>query len=110
MKITLNLLANRINDANTFFLGRVRKQVNSAQTIRNWIIGYCILEYEQNGADRAAYGKQLFEKLAEDLKGYNMVGMSATNLRLFRQFYLLYPQIHQTLSDELKSADIKARP
>lgn len=31
--------------------------------------------------------------------------MSATNLRLFRQFYLLYPQIHQTLSDEFKIID-----
>lgn len=105
MIINLHLLAGRISDTNTFFLERARKQVNWAHTIRNWIIGCYIVEYEQNGEDRAAYGKQLFDRLAEDLKRSGMAGMSATNLRLFRQFYLLYPQIHQTLSDEFKSVD-----
>lgn len=105
MTINLHLLTGKISDTNTYFLDRAHKQVNSAYTIRNWIIGYYIVEYEQGGEDRAAYGKQLFERLSENLKKAGMKGMSATNLRLFRQFYTLYPQIHQTASDEFKSID-----
>ena len=32
------------------------KTINQATTLRNWIIGCYIVEYEQNGSDRAKYG------------------------------------------------------
>lgn len=38
-------------------------------TVRNWLYGAYILRYDQNGSDRAAYGEQLIDKLAEWLKG-----------------------------------------
>jgi hypothetical protein len=47
------------------------------------------------------------EKLAGNLKKNGAMGMSKTNLKLFRQFYTLYPQIGQTLSDQFKSIDIQ---
>ena len=37
--------------------------VNLSLTARNWLIGYYIVEFEQNGEDRAAYGEQLLKKL-----------------------------------------------
>jgi len=38
--------------------------VNVALTRRNWLIGYYIVEYEQQGRDRAQYGERLLDKLA----------------------------------------------
>lgn len=102
MITNFEVLTNKISNTSRIFLDRVRKQVNSAYTMRNWLIGHYIVEYEQHGEDRAAYGDRLLEKLASNLKGNGVQGMSSTNLRLFRQFYILYPQIHQTLSDELQ--------
>jgi hypothetical protein len=41
--------------------------INQMLTIRNWLIGYYIVEFEQNGKDRAEYGSGLLNKLAEKL-------------------------------------------
>jgi hypothetical protein len=37
-------------------ISNTSKQVNSVYTMRNWLIGHYIVEYEQHGEDRAAYG------------------------------------------------------
>lgn len=79
---------------------KVSGTVNLGHTLRNWLFGFYIVEYEQNGEDRAKYGDQILEKISEGLRG-KVNGTSVTNLRLFRQFYQTYPQIGQTLSDEL---------
>ncbi len=86
-----------------FFTQRVEKQVNVAMTLRNWMIGYYIVEYEQGGEDRAAYGNKILETIASGLKQKGLKGMGETNLKLFRQFYSTYPQIRQTLSDNFSS-------
>ncbi len=104
---TLKSLTAAIQNTNTFFLNRVQKQVNAAMTLRNWVIGSYIVEYEQFGEDRATYGKKVLETLASRLKQQGLIGMAETNLKLFRQLYLIYPQIRQTLSDELKQADLQ---
>jgi len=44
------------------------KAVNISLTLRNWLIGYYIREYEQSGADRGAYGERLLETLAGRLQ------------------------------------------
>ena len=41
--------------------------VNQMLTIRNWLIGYYIVEFEQNGKDRAKYGISLLKSIAENL-------------------------------------------
>jgi predicted nuclease of restriction endonuclease-like (RecB) superfamily len=76
------------------------KAINRMLTIRNWLIGYYIVEYEQYGEDRAAYGERLIDKLAESLDDE---GLSGRNLKLYRQFYLVYPQIGHTLPALLNS-------
>lgn len=72
---------------------------------RNWLIGFYIVEFEQNGEDRAKYGEKLLERIAEETK--NIKGFSHRNLKLFRQFYFIYPQIGQTVSAQLQLSDFK---
>ena len=70
------------------------KAINRMQTMRNWLIGYYIVEYEQNGKDRAEYGAKLLKKLEERV---NRKGISTTLLKNSRSFYLHYPQMVENL-------------
>ncbi len=72
------------------------KAVNGHITLRNWLIGYYIVEFEQNGEDRAKYGSKLLKELADSLK---IKGLGETNLKQCRKFFQLYPQISQTVSN-----------
>lgn len=71
--------------------------VNQSLTIRNWLIGFYIVEFELNGKDRANYGESLIDQIADRLK--HIKGLDRRSLFRFRSFYLLYPQV----SDFLKS-------
>mgnify|MGYP000153110645 CR=1 FL=1 len=73
------------------------KAVNMGLTARNWLYGLYIFIYEQSGADRAAYGEQLLDKLSERLKAAGKTFEPRT-LRLFRQFTRTYPQIGVALA------------
>ena len=73
--------------------------VNLALTLRNWLVGYYIFEYQQNGQDRAKYGEKLLENLSKDLQKNLGKGFTQRILETARQFYLRYP-ISQTLSAE----------
>ncbi len=95
---TIDALIDTINYTHKQIQSEAIKSVSRSLTLRNWIIGYYIVEYEQNGKDRAMYGDRLMERLAKKLS--HLKGLSATSLRLFRAFYLAYPQIQQTVSDE----------
>lgn len=64
--------------------------VNIALTTRNWLIGYNIVEFEQHGEDRAAYGEQLLKTLETKL---NRKGLTERRFREFRRLYLTYPQL-----------------
>ena len=79
------------------------RAVNTSLTLRNWAIGCYIVEYEQSGADRAEYGERLIENLADAIAAKRVADMSARSLRLYRQFFLVYPEIWQSVI--AKSAD-----
>ncbi len=64
--------------------------INLALTTRNWLIGYYIVEYEQNGEDRAQYGEQLLKKLAKRIE---QKGLGERRLYEFRQMYSTYPNL-----------------
>lgn len=82
------------------------KAINRMQTMRNWLYGYYIIEFEQHGKDRAEYGTQLLKRLEERV---NRKGLTETLFKNSRKFYRLYPQmveniigvISPTVSDEL---------
>ena len=73
--------------------------VNQSLTIRNWLIGFYIVEFEQNGEDRATYGDKLIEKLAGKLT--HIKGVDKRSLFKFRQFYLFYPHIETAIRGSL---------
>lgn len=71
------------------------KAINRFATIRNYVIGFYIVEYEQHGNDRAKYGDRLLKRLAESV---NKRGINETILKNCRRFYLAYPQIKDYLT------------
>ena len=76
------------------------RSVDRVLTLRNWLIGACIIEYEQNGEDRATYGERLTPELAKALKETGHEGLGARNLRNYRKIAMTWPglEIWQTLS------------
>lgn len=87
-----------IAQAHAVLAAHARQAVNTSLTLRNWMIGCHIQEYEQSGADRAVYGAQLLDKVSARLTQAGMEGVAARSLRLYRQFYLAYPQMWQAVS------------
>ena len=86
-------LLQQLNQTHTFMQSRAVSVVNQSHTLRNWLYGFYIVEYEQNGQDYAEYGSRLLYRISEELKKSGIKGISYTNLTLFRKFYLYYPQI-----------------
>ena len=66
------------------------KAINRMQTMRNWLIGYYIIEFEQHGKDRAEYGTQLLKRLEERV---NRKGLTRNTFQSSRNFYRMYPQM-----------------
>ena len=102
--MNIDLLISTIEKASSHLQQRALTSVNQALVIRNWLIGHYLVAYEQNGDDRAKYGEKLLDSIAKELKKKKIKGMSFTNLKLFRQFYEAYPQIGQSLADQLTLA------
>lgn len=94
-----NLVAN-VGKVHSITSGAAKGAVNQLLTIRNWAIGYYIVEFEQNGKDRADYGSHLLTNLANRLA---IKGLDRSRLNLCRLFYQRYPQICATASHRLKS-------
>ncbi|MBI2667050.1 DUF1016 domain-containing protein [Candidatus Woesearchaeota archaeon] len=81
--------------------GKVLVAVNTILVETYWKIGRQIIEYEQKGKGRAAYGSKLLELLSKDLRlKYGERGFSERNVRKYRQFYLTYQKL-PTLSAKL---------
>jgi predicted nuclease of restriction endonuclease-like (RecB) superfamily len=97
---TIDNLVSKIDDAHNTIQSQVVQSVSSGLTLRNWIIGYYIVEYEQNGQDKATYGANLIQNLSNKLS--HIKGMSRSNLQSFRLFYLTYPQISQSVTGKFK--------
>lgn len=97
---TYNHLIEKIGKTIDSSRERVYTAIHSEIVSSNWKIGQYIVEFEQEGKDRAKYGKQLLTQLAKDLKVRHGKGYSKSNIYLMRQFYLVYP-IFQTVSGKL---------
>lgn len=65
--------------------------VNTAMVETYWHIGQYIVEFEQGGKAKAAYGKGLLPKLSKDLLLAHGKGFSLSNLKRMRQFYIVFP-------------------
>jgi predicted nuclease of restriction endonuclease-like (RecB) superfamily len=79
---------------------KIVQSVNWTMVITYWEIGKRIIEEEQNGENRAEYGKALIKTLSEKLTQEFGKGFTETNLRYMRQFFKLFP-IRHALRDKL---------
>lgn len=78
----------------------VRQSVNTAMVVSYWEIGRLLVEHEQHGEKRAAYGKAQLQTLSQALTARLGKGFDVSNLRNMRSFYLAFP-IRETVSLEL---------
>ena len=77
------------------------KAVNISLTLRNWLIGAHIAEYELNGADRAVYGDKVLSELAVQLS--DVSNCNRRQLYRYLRFYRLYPEIVESLTPQFRS-------
>jgi predicted nuclease of restriction endonuclease-like (RecB) superfamily len=96
---SFEMLANSIQEINTKAGNAAKSAVNQLLTLRNWIIGYYIVEYEQDGQDRAKYGSHLLKNLENQI---GEKGMNSTLFKWCRQFYMIYPQIGTVASHQFE--------
>lgn len=87
-------LANQIVLAHDALQDNAMRAVNQNITARNWLVGYWIVEFEQNGEDRAKYGDRLLSSLAKTVR---IKGLGTTVMSLCRKFYLIYPNLDQVI-------------
>lgn len=105
-KIQTQLTENYIEDIRTI-LKKAReytyRTINNIMVQAYWLIGERIVRQEQNGKERADYGKQIITTLSKELSKDFGTGFSAANLRNMRQFYRSFPdfEICYTLCSEL---------
>lgn len=93
-------LAQAIAQAHRDIHAKAVRAVNIGLTLRNWLIGHHIVEYELAGSDRAQYGDRLFPRLAQRLQALDIPGCDRRELYRYRDFFNAYPQIAQALSPQ----------
>ena len=84
-----NNLISQIGETHESLQQNAVRAINTHLTLRNWLIGYYIVEFEQNGEDRAKYGSKLLKELALELKTRN-IKTNERDLRNIRNFYNTY--------------------
>ncbi|MFZ1574866.1 MAG: PDDEXK nuclease domain-containing protein [Chromatiaceae bacterium] len=97
---TFGQMVERIQAAHRELAVQAGRAINISLTLRNWLIGCYIAEYELNGQDRAQYGDRLFSELAGALKALS--NCNRRQLYRYRRFYSLYPRIVGSLPPQLR--------
>ena len=98
--LNFNSLVSLVEQTHLHFQQQAAKAVNVSLTIRNYLIGFYLVEFEQKGEDRAAYGEKLLDNLAYKLR---IKGLVSAELSRCRQFYYCYPHILGALTQEYKN-------
>ena len=79
---------------------RAAHAINHAIVETYWQIGKYIVEYEQNGNEKAEYGSDILNRLSRDLTARYGKGFGRSNVFYIRKLYMTYPKV-QTLSEQL---------
>ena len=87
-----------LNDVDQSAKTSAAKAVNRGLVLRNWLLGAYLVEFEQNGEDRATYGTKLLKRIANDLQSKGVRGVSSDMLERMRRLFLNYPQFDQAIS------------
>src|SRR4030067_3130000 len=101
--MNFDALVHAIADIHRRTQGAAVRAVNIALTCRNWLIGAYIHEYELQGQDRAEYGEQLMQRLANALRKQGVPACERPRLYAYLSFYRVYPQIREAVSREWTS-------
>src|SRR6185369_2414512 len=96
--LTFETLVGSIRGVHEEMAAHAGRAVNATITLRNWLIGYYIVEYEFKGLDRARYGERLLGRLSIKLQAIGVARSEERELRRYRRFYFLYPQIRESLT------------
>jgi hypothetical protein len=91
-----------IRQAHEELAAQAGRAVNISLTLRNWLIGCYIAEYELRGSDRANYGDRLLTELSRCLTELKISNCNRRQLYRYLRFYRLYPEIVGALSAQLK--------
>lgn len=96
-----DILVNHIQQTSNILQQEIYVAINKAITCRAWLTGFYIVEYEQNGKDRAKYGEHLLQKLSKRL-GEKSFGLSS--LKNYRLFYLYYPNLKDIIINHISNS------
>ena len=102
-------LYGRIHAILTAARTNVARSVNTEMVRAYWLVGREIVEEEQAGQARAAYGGDVIAQISARLQAAFGKGFTVTNVKYMRLFYLAYPklldgeQIRHAVRDELAS-------
>jgi predicted nuclease of restriction endonuclease-like (RecB) superfamily len=99
--LNFRALVELCQETHALMQGCAARTVDVALVARNWLFGRHIVEFEQKGADRAAYGEHLIRRLSAELRVKMGKGFSERTLEQCRKFYTLYQEIPQTASAQL---------
>lgn len=105
-RLDFESLVNRIQNSSFVLQENARMIINRNVTVRAWLTGFYIVEYEQRGIDRAKYGEQLLNRLSKRLDNKSF-GLSS--LKNYRQFYLYYPDLIVPIVDYLRQNSLKSQ-
>ena len=95
--MNFNKLITNLRDLDGSLKSHVKQSANIGLTLRNWFVGAYIVEFEQNGEERAEYGANLLPKIAANIE---IKGLNRSNLEFCRRLFISYPLISQTVSGE----------
>ena len=105
IRTDLSALVQALSATHQQLQNQAARSVDTALVLRNWLFGWHIVEFENGVAARTeAYGKQLLLRLSDELGSRGLKGVSITNLKQCRTFYLMYPEMGQTPSDPSSTA------
>ncbi|PKN72842.1 MAG: cytoplasmic protein [Candidatus Cloacimonetes bacterium HGW-Cloacimonetes-3] len=96
-------LVSEIRDIHSRLQCAAAKSINLMLTMRNWMIGLYIAEYELKGSDRAEYGDRAIDCLAKELKKLQVSRTDSRELYRYLKFYRVYADILDSLRPELQS-------
>jgi predicted nuclease of restriction endonuclease-like (RecB) superfamily len=102
-ELNFQALVGAIQQLHSELAAQANRAVNLSLTLRNWLIGCHIAEYELHGADRARYGENLFSELAIELTHLKISNCNRRQLYRYLRFYRFYPEIMGTLSPQFIS-------
>ena len=95
-------LVTSIQEADARLAAHAIRAVNFGLTLRNWMIGFYIAEFELRGLDRAAYGDRLLIELSKALSSRRISNTGRRQLYHYLSFYRIYPQIVRTLPAQFR--------